>query len=489
MKLLQMNPFKQLLNNKKSLYLTLCISVLYILPLLLIDYQYLDDTGRYLLGYGWSHDGRFLATFLAKIWSMNNTILGIYPYSSILGGLILGFTGYVVSHLFVLEQDKLLKWSSLLLLTAPPLLGNIVFKFDILPMAFSILVVVLPYLFFQEKKKFVIVGILGCFVSLGLYQSATTIFLMIASYFLIQDLKEAQWKCFLVNLGIVIGAFVIASLLYFFTINLFEFPIASRGKMIFSDENFIEGLYQNYLIFAERLDLLYNSSNYRFLFNIFLIICALSFVLQSFNTNVAMNQLRLIPIILLILCVNYILISGVNILLTESYTDLRLFNGFGIFLLLLMSFQSRLKGVYSQIGRASAALLVMFSFVMISQFATVLSNQTKFQEAISQEFTPYFRGEPIQKVAFRATLSIAPRNKLMYKEFPMFQNVLSSPVGEYSFWTKNMLNANGMLETVEITNIEGDVCNFELLKQTDLYSIRKVDATTLLIDFSLIPCN
>ncbi|MDO4727792.1 MAG: glucosyltransferase domain-containing protein [Bacteroidota bacterium] len=483
-----MNQLKQLFEDKKSLYVTLCISVLYVFPLAVIDYQYIDDVGRYLFGYGWQHDGRFMATLLGKIWSMNDTIFAIHPYSLFIGGVLLGFTGFIISKLFDLEQDKLLKWSSLLVLTAPPFLGNIVFKFDIIPMTLSLLCVVFPFLYFQDRKKFVSISLLGVFISLGLYQSATTVFLMVASYFLIKNLKEGQWRNFLVNVGIVIGVFLAATLCYVLVVRLLDMPL-TRGEMIFSSNHFMESLHQNYLVFRQRMELLFNSSNYRVLFGFFVLINALSYILTSVQSDFKVKRMMLMPIVTLVILINYLLISGVNILLVESYSDLRIFNGFGIFLVLLMSFQSELRGIYRQIGRISAALLVLFSFVMISQFAFILSNQTKLQNAISQELTPYFRDKNIDKVAFRATLRTAPQNNLIYDKYPIFKNILSSPIGEYSAWTKQLLNTNDMLTGVEVISVEGKMCDFELVKETKLYHIRKIDESTLLIDFSREECN
>ena len=183
MKIKELAP---LLQEKKSLYITLILSVFYVIPLIIADYDYLDDYGRNLFGYGWQHDGRFIATLLSKIWSLNTDTFSIFPFSTILSALILGFTGFLLTHLFNIEKDKTIKWSSLLIVTMPTFLGNLVFKFDCLPMSLSLLVVVLPYLFYNSWFKFFIASVIGIFLSLGLYQSGATCYFIVGSLFIIK---------------------------------------------------------------------------------------------------------------------------------------------------------------------------------------------------------------------------------------------------------------------------------------------------------------
>ena len=180
--------------GKKSLYITLILSVIYVIPLIIADYDYLDDYGRNLYGYGWQHDGRFIATLFAKLWSLNSANFSIFPFSTILSALILGFTGYILSYLFELEPNSKVKLSSLLIITMPTFLGNLVFKFDCLPMSLSLLVIVFPFLFYKSTLKFFIFSIMGIFISLGLYQSSATCYFIVGSLFLIQALLDTNWK-------------------------------------------------------------------------------------------------------------------------------------------------------------------------------------------------------------------------------------------------------------------------------------------------------
>src|SRR5690606_27740425 len=163
---MKLEELNDLLRDKKSLYITLVLSVVYIIPLLIANYDYLDDYGRNLYGYGWQHDGRFISTVLSKIWSLNNANLSIFTFSLIISVLILGFTGYILTYLFKLEINRTIKLTSLLIITMPTFLGNLVFKFDCLPMSLSLLVIVFPFLFYNSSLKFFILSVLGIFLSL-----------------------------------------------------------------------------------------------------------------------------------------------------------------------------------------------------------------------------------------------------------------------------------------------------------------------------------
>ena len=483
-----MKELNFLLRNKKSLYITLILSLIYIIPLLISNYEYLDDWGRNLYGYGWQHDGRFIATLFGKLWSFNEAIFSIHPFSLILSALILGFTGYLITSIFNIEKENTIKWSSLIVLTNPVFLGNLVFKFDSLPMALSLFFVVFPFVYYEKKWWFIFTSLIGVFLSLGLYQNSATVFFIVGSFFLIQDVKNWEWKSFIVNLGFIIGIFLTAFVGYISIIKIMGFS-SERTEMIVFQTDFILNLMNNYEIFKQRIDLILGSGNYILFVGSFLFFCVLGVAYYIFFNKNKFKLFVILPVILLIVLVDYVLISSVNILLKETYWDLRTFCGLSFFLLICLSFQNELKGIGLKIGRQFTFLLIAFSFVLMAQFGRILDYQFQFQNAISYELNHYFKDETIKKVSFIGMLRIAPRNEFVYSKFPLFNNLLSSPIGQFSAWTNDALNANGMLEGVEVISVDQVDCKTPLIEKTRFYYVRKINDDTLMIDFNRNQCN
>jgi len=486
MKIRELAP---LLEEKKSLYITLILSVIYILPLLLANYNYLDDLGRNHAGYGWQHDGRFIATLLGKTWSLNNLVFSIFPFSILVSAVVLGFTGFLITKILGIENDKKVKWSSLLIITAPTFLGNLVFKFDILPMSIALLLITIPFLFYQNKLNFFMVSVVAIFLSLGLYQNGTTVYFMIGSVFLIDNIRRFEVKKFLKNFSIIIISFLIGLCLYLLTLKLSGIELYMRGELIALAPGFFEELVNNNEVFFDRLDFILSSGHYNKLISVFLLLAFAGFIYSVISKSKILPSVFAAILIFGILLINFWLIAGVNIFLKGSYWDLRSFCGLGFFLIIAAKFQDSLKGYFYKLSRISMIVLIFFSFVLISQFGRLLTNQNEYQNAVSSLLMNHFKDESITKIAFVGTLPLAPNNKLVYRTFPLFHNLLSSPIGKYSFWTKEALNTNGMMKGISIIEVADVDCKYDVVEKTKWYYIRKIDHETLIIDFNKNVCN
>ncbi len=478
-----------LFEDKKSLYITLILSVIYVIPLIIADYDYLDDYGRNLFGYGWQHDGRFIATLLSKVWSLNADTFSIFPFSTILSALILGSTGHMLTYLFNIEKDKTIKWSSLLIVTMPTFLGNLVFKFDCLPMSLSLLVVVLPYLFYNSWFKFFITSVVGIFLSLGLYQSGATCYFIVGSLFLIQTLLAHNWRDFFIKTFIYIASFISAFLGYLAVVKIGKLPVSNRTETIFGKDHFFDLLTANNVIFMQRINVLLKSGSYTYVILFFIVLSFIGVLYYAYNNRRNFKKLIVLIPVFLILVVNLWLVSSVNIILKESYWDLRTFCGLGFLLINILFFQGYLKGKIVYLSRFATFLVVAFSFVLMAQFGRILTNQNQFQHSVVNDLKIHFKDPSIKKVGFIGTLQTASRNDFAYSKFRIFKELLGSPIGQYSAWTKDALNIHGMLLNVEVVPSDDFVCKGELIETTQYYHVRKINHETLIIDFNKNVCN
>src|SRR5690606_39943981 len=90
----------QILKNNKTYILSIIIlSILYVLPIVLANTQYVDDLNRTVAGYKWDHDGRFVSSKIMHLLPFQKEVVySLYPYSNMICSLILVFLCYIVSY-------------------------------------------------------------------------------------------------------------------------------------------------------------------------------------------------------------------------------------------------------------------------------------------------------------------------------------------------------------------------------------------------------
>jgi len=241
-----------LLENKKSLYFTVALSILYVLPLLIANVYYQDDHARAMYAHGWSHDGRFINNWINKLITLSNFKFSLYPVTLILSALLLGLSGYVLCGLWKVEYTKNLKWSSLLLLISPFYLANLPYRYDALFMSLSIFVLIIPYVYFYKKKHFLLISILCFYLSLGMYEPSVSIYLMVGVVFIYQFLEKNDFRKAFIYIGLMIIACLVGYLFYHFTkLGLNINAHNERIQLVFFQPNYQFLIKEKLLMFYE----------------------------------------------------------------------------------------------------------------------------------------------------------------------------------------------------------------------------------------------
>lgn len=482
-----MKEIKSFLQNKKSLTFTLLLSLLYILPLLLIHHEYLDDTGRNLYGYGWKFDGRFLATYLGQLWSLNGTIFSIYPFSLIIATVLLAVSGNIITTVFEIEKNSDFKFTSLLIVTSPFLLGNLVYKFDCLPMAMSIFTIVVPFLYWHNKLKFYLFSFVGIFISLGLYQSSATIYFIISSLFLVDLFQKQVYKSFIINSISVVGVFVGAYLIYLLILPYAGYDISHRSSLIFSYENVFELLKFNNKRYFDQMSIYYGSG-YILYFYITLALISLIGIFSYIKSKNRVHSVALFTLILIVLTISYYLIASINIFLKESYWDFRSFSGLSFVLILCMYFQKFSNKYVIRVGRFICAIILIYSFILMAQFGRILQNQMEFNSFFVYEMNDFVNKNDVKKISFIGKIPHAPKNKLALDYFPIYEYFFFREIGANSYWTKNLINAYGTFDNIEFEEFNENSCESEFILEHRYYNLKWIDTKHLLIDFNKRNC-
>lgn len=177
----------------------LLFSLLYILPIILANFYYIDDLGRSLRGYtGWNGNGRPLASLLAIIFSNGKPLMDISPWIQIAAIITLDYSLILFIKKYtpkatVFQIVGIASCGYLNLF----LLENLSYKYDSLGMIISLSIFLvlysLPELISNKKQMLFSVG--AVVISLSLYQASIGAYFSLAIveciYFIY---KNECWK-------------------------------------------------------------------------------------------------------------------------------------------------------------------------------------------------------------------------------------------------------------------------------------------------------
>ncbi|XOQ51800.1 MAG: glucosyltransferase domain-containing protein [Succiniclasticum sp.] len=193
-------------------------SLLYILPVLLANFHYIDDLGRSLTGYtGWEGNGRPLVSLFAVVLSNGKPLLDLSPWIQILSVIVLSYALILFLRKYTPNASSfklfcIAAFSYLNLF----MLENLSYKYDSFGMILSLSVFLVLYSFPNDlnlKKQFVL-SILAVVVSLSLYQAAIGAYIslgIVESLYLILEgacLRDILKKISLRVCAILCGGFI-----------------------------------------------------------------------------------------------------------------------------------------------------------------------------------------------------------------------------------------------------------------------------------------
>ena len=163
--------------NKFVLSLILGVYLLVNINISLAEYPYIDDIGRQVLGYtGFSeHYSRYLSEFSARLIQGGPHLTDPGLTTNIISAFILTFASTIL--LFVLFPSKkvtpVLALASTVIGINPWFLEPLSFRFDNPFMSLSILVSILPFIFWESRKLFSICSVVCIYLMCNSYQASS----------------------------------------------------------------------------------------------------------------------------------------------------------------------------------------------------------------------------------------------------------------------------------------------------------------------------
>lgn len=208
-----------MLKYKNSFYTLFIISLLYVFPLILANFYFIDDTNRINDFYGWKHLGRPFADLLFHIISVGSFI-DLFPLTLIFTCIFISFSSLLLINRLSLNYNKFYSFFIVLpILCSPLYLENLSYRNDNIFMSFASLCSIISASIKYKKKYSFFYKTLFLFIALGSYQISLNIFVSLAFLFFIHDnLKSTSSLIALKNLtqSLLIG--LITYIIYYILI-------------------------------------------------------------------------------------------------------------------------------------------------------------------------------------------------------------------------------------------------------------------------------
>lgn len=482
---MKIKELDKLLQDKKSLSITLIISLIYVLPLLIANVYYSDDHSRILYGHGWNHDARFVNNWINKITTFSNYSFSLFPYSLILSALILGVSGYVLSEIWDIEKDKKIKWSSLLILISPFYLANLPYRYDALYMSLSIFLMIIPFVFFFNKKVFIALSSICFFLSLGLFQPSISIFFSVGIVYLYNYFEKNELKNLLLNVLFMILSFTIGYGLYHVTKTVLDFgTFDDRMKVIFFESNFKVLFIEKLQTFFDICNLLYTSKYSYVLLGSFLLLPIISIVDLLLQKKSLFYILRAFLGRLILIIVSILLILGPNLFIKAEYLPLRALPVLGVFMFTLVYFSRNFKGIYLKLVRILIVLNTVFCFNLMAQTSNALQFQKEYQEMFVYDLNSIVRTHDIKKIMYKGDISYARKSYRILEQFPFIKTIVQKEIGQNAWFSKDVISFSGLQEIVEFVPYKEQVENPELVFKSYIYNLYKIEEGFFMIEFN-----
>lgn len=482
---MKLNELDKLLQDKKSLQITLILSLLYILPLLIANVYYSDDHSRILYGHGWNHDARFVNNWISRITSFSNYTFSLYPYSLILSALILGVTGYILCEMWDIEKEKKIKWASLLLLISPFYLANLPYRYDVLFMSLSIFLMIIPFVFFDNKKYFIAISSVCFFLTLGLFQPSISIFFSVGIIYLYNYFEKNELKNLFWNAIFMLISFLIGYVLYYLMKSALDFGVNdNRMEVIFFESNFKDLLIEKLLTFFDIWELLYDTNYYYILLISFFLLPIVSVVDLFIKKKPLFHIVKVLIGRIVLIIVSVLLVLGPNLFIKADYLPLRALPGFGIFMFTMVYFSRNFKGIYLKLFRVLMVLNTIFCFNLMAQTSNALQFQKEYQEMFVYDLNAVVRTYNIKKLTYKGDISYARKSYRILEQFPFIKTIVQKEIGQNAWFSKDVISFSGLQEVVEFVPYNEQIKNPELVFKSYVYNLYKLEEGFFMIEFN-----
>ena len=445
-------------------------ALLYIAPLVLINADYYDDLNRSLTGYGWSQDGRFIASFIMGILSFGSPLLPMAFIVKIISSAIILISGYIIG-ICLFDNNK---WQGaffgLFALTSPFYIENLSYTYDCIPMSISILAGVFPFLFFRGKA-FIPFSLSGLIIVLGTYQASIVIYpIMVICMVFRLYLKERK-KTTLIHAIVPMILMIASYIIYSFIIHKLDI-VPSRAGFVEIGSGAMDIIGERLKSYEHMFKSLLNS---RYLIPLTLFIVTL--VSMSFYYIVISKENGVTEVLIMFACT--IIVSSFmfipNIILKTMFMTPRTMIAYPFAALPSMILFSTIGGWSLRVINAVLALLILYSFMLINVYSRSIKENietTNFiGDSIYRDISAAANGK--FTVAIHGEMKQSDRSSFLYREMPFLHYLSPIYAKQGSYWSNLALFRLLRVYPISYDKKQLPSCNTAYVNRYGLYSIFK----------------
>ena len=380
-------------NFKKAFIYGIILYALALFALIRGDIYYCDDWGSSIRETSWNHFSRYLGTFILNDFAtLGKGSLDLSPLPQIMGVCFVIISSMILIYLIRKKFDLLGIIASLPLGLSPYFLQNLSYKFESLFMGVAVLLAILPFLFKENRKIFIVVSIISLFLMFMTYQATNAIYIILSLYFAFSAffLEKKSLKESIIFLSICAVNLILAGLIYKIIalkpVNEYIVAYAS-DKMLSLNSHFFMGLWTNLTTY---LTTLYNDFKHTAYIWLIALMCVCFIINIAIHSNYPkiLSIFASIVFLIIALCLSF----GLYIVLDSPLFEPRAFCGFNAFVAIIciasVSLQLDSKQIVSNTNPnkirqithyVSIATTIITAYFLIS-FANIYGNALKKQD-------------------------------------------------------------------------------------------------------------
>ncbi len=366
-------------NFKKTFIYGILLYLLALFALIRGDIYYCDDWGSSIRDTNWNHFSRYLGTFILNDFAtFGKGSMDLSPLPQIMGVCFVMASAMILVYLIRKKFDLIGIVASLPLGLSLHFLQNFSYKFESLFMGVAVFLAILPFLFKDNRKIFIVVSIVSLFLMFMTYQATNAIYIILSIYFAFFafSLEKKSFKESIIFLSICAMNLVVAVVAYKLIAlkPVSEYVVAYvSDKMLPLNSHFFMGLLANLTTY---LTTFYNdlkNTAYIWLIALMSICFVINITIRS-NHSKILSIFTSIAFLIIGLCLSF----GLYVVLDAPLFEPRAFCGFNAFIAVIAIANISVKS-NKFIHYVSIALAIITAYFLIS-FANIYGNALKKQD-------------------------------------------------------------------------------------------------------------
>lgn len=479
--------FKHLDFDYKLFNAFLILGLIFVLPIIIADYYYIDDLGRSIVGYsGWSSDGRPVADMVMEALGFGLPLTDISPIPLILSIATLSLSCTLLAKSAGFKSKAAAVISLFPIIANPFFLSNLSYKFDSLTMSLAVLFSCIPFAFRGLKSLPKVALTTACIViSLCLYQAASNAFVILAVSFLILDYHKNK-SCLQVLIANA-ASFTIAYTIYLKLI----VPLYVVGEYSTGHSEILPLSLDSLVSIANNIEMSftliksfmtgYAGIIFTLLFSI-AVACVIAVAILTFRKSKSVKGFVIFLIVIASPIIFYACIPGVVLALKNPVLMPRVYIGFGFAIASSMSIVYFTLRHYFKPLVVAMAVPVVFLFSFGATYGNSLKAQKEFDAFILSNISSDINRLGLsgkKYIVVDGYMPKSPVTMLAYRKYPLVEMMTPGYLADGWVW------GNSLMHHYLITQVFPDQekqeivrkkrCTFKTLTENNIYKIMSFD--------------